>query len=369
MRDYYEVLGVSRDATTEEIRRAYRKKARQLHPDYAGPESEEAFKELSVAYEVLSDPQKRERYNLGGYDSPLGGSPGAGAFGFADLFDAMFGGGVFSPFQAPERGRPGRDSKVRADISLQDAVFGTKEQIILDTAVACGTCKGTCAAPGTSAETCTTCQGRGQVTKIQSSLLGQIRVAVPCTTCSLSGRTIRYPCDECRGEGRVRVSRTISVDIPAGVQDGSRIKLRGQGEAGARGGADGDLYVEVHVKPDPLFTRRGYDLHTSITVPMTTAALGVVFPLTTFDGEKEIVVEPGTQPGEEIVLRGLGVTRMGTNSRGDLFVHVDVEVPTKLDSRSRELIEELAKHRGEDGGDRPPLKPGVFGRLRDALGA
>ncbi len=370
MRDYYEVLGVSRDASTEEIRRAYRKKARQLHPDYAGPQSEEAFKELSVAYEVLSDPTKRERYNLGGYDRPgAGGMPGT--FGFADLFDAMFGGaGGFSPFSGPQtHGKPGRDSKVSVQISLEDAVFGATEQVVLDTNVTCGTCNGTCAAPGTSPVTCTACNGAGQVTKVQSSLLGQIRVAVPCTSCSGSGRIITDPCDNCRGEGRVRVSRTISVDVPAGIQDGSRIKLRGQGEAGARGGADGDLYVEVHVKADPLFTRRGYDLHTSITVPMTTAALGVVFPLTTFDGEKEIVVPPGTQPGDQITLKGLGVTKMGTAVRGDLIVHVEVEIPTKLDAQSRELLEELAKHRGEEVGERPPVKHGVFGRLRDALGA
>lgn len=373
MRDYYEVLGVSRDATVEEIRRSYRKKARELHPDYAGPESEEAFKELSVAYETLSDPQKRQMYDLrgpGGFTGASSSDPFGGSFGFADLFDAMFSGSGFA--SAPSQrttGRPGRDTKIAVEITLEEVVFGAEKQVILDTAMVCATCEGSCCAPGTSPVMCASCNGTGSVTRMQSSLLGPIRMAVPCSNCGGRGRLIQTPCPECSGEGRVRATRTISVTIPSGAQDGGRIKLPGYGEAGAQGGSSGDLYVEVRVKPDKLFSRQGFDLHTNVTVPMTTAALGIVFPLTTFDGDRDIEINPGTQPGEEVVLKGLGITRPGGSSRGNLVVHVGVEIPSKLDDRSRELLEELAAHRGEDTGERPKPKSSVFGRIKDALGA
>ncbi len=366
MADYYQVLGVSRDASVEEIRRAYRKKARELHPDYAGVQSEEAFKELSAAYETLSDPQKRQNYDLGGGRSP-GGMP-FGGFGFADIFEAMFNGPASSPFATTRpRGRPGRDQKVHVEIDLEDVVFGTRKQVLLDTSVTCDTCHGSAAAPGTAPKTCATCQGTGQVMRIQNSLLGQIRVAAPCTACRGEGQTISDPCPECVGAGRVRATRTIEVDIPPGVDQGSRLRMVGEGEAGSQGGSDGDLYIEVSVKEDPFFARRGYDLHTSVTIPVTTAALGVTFPLKTFDGKQEVTIPPGTQPGEEISLKGLGIER-SVGPRGDIIVHVEVEVPTKLDDRSRELFEELARVRGEDTFPRPPSKPGMFGRLRDAFG-
>lgn len=369
MRDYYEVLGVSRTATIEEIRRSYRKKARELHPDYAGVQSEEAFKELSVAYETLSDPEKRQMYDLRGPAGMSGASsPFGPGFGFTDIFEAMFSGGAFGGAQPSRtRGRPGRDTKVAVEVTLEDVVFGTEKQVVLDTAMVCATCEGSCCAPGTSPVTCSVCSGTGSVTRIQSSLLGQIRMAVPCNSCGGQGRTIPTPCAACAGEGRVRATRTISVTVPSGIENGSRIKLRDQGEAGAQGGSAGDLYVEVRVKPDKLFSRRGMDLHTSITVPMTTAALGVVFPLATFDGEHDVVVPPGTQPNEEVVLKGLGITRPGGTGRGNLYVHVGVEIPERLDDRSRELLEELAAHRGEDVGERPKAKSSVFGRIKDAL--
>ncbi len=369
MRDYYEVLGVSKSATTEEIRRAYRKKARELHPDYAGVESEEAFKEVSVAYETLSDPDKRERYDLGVPVNRTGGTPFTGGFGgFSDIFDAMFNMGGFSAPQAnPNRGRAGSDTTVAIEVTLEEVVFGAEKQVMIDTQMVCTTCEGTCCAPGTSPVKCSMCSGTGSVTRVQNSLLGQLRLAVPCNACGGQGRTIPNPCHECRGEGRVRATRTISVDIPAGVETGSRVRLRGQGEAGTMGSVAGDLYVEIRVRPDQYFSRRGYDLHTSINVPMTTAALGVKFPLLTFDGEQEIVIQPGTQPNEEIVLRGLGIGRLRGGGRGDLHVHVGVEIPTKLDDRSRELLDELAKHRGEDA-ERPEVRGGgFFGKLKDKL--
>ncbi len=370
MTDYYEVLGVSKDASTEDIRRAYRKKARTLHPDYAGPESEEAFKELSQAYEVLSDPQKRERYDLG---IPVNGSAGGaqyGSFGFADLFETVFStmGGGFGPPTGPgSRGRTGNDMQVAVEVTLEDIVFGTEKTVMLDTQMACGTCEGTCCAPGTTPVTCATCNGTGSVTRLQNSILGQLRMQAPCDVCRGQGQTIPNPCTECRGEGRVRATRTVAVDIPAGVESGSRIRLSGQGEAGSRGGAAGDLYVEVRVLPDNLFSRRGNDLHTEIRIPMTTAALGVQFPLTTFDGRQDLVIPPGTQPDEVIVLKGLGVKRLRGSGRGDLHVHIGVEIPTKLDDRSRELIEELAKHRGEEAPPAPEKSSGLFGRLKGKL--
>ena len=354
MKDYYELLGVSRSATTEEIRRAYRKKARELHPDYAGPESEEDFKMVSMAYEVLSDPQKRQRYDLGGGPGMGNGSAGYGGFEgtFQDIFETMFGGGgAFggSTFGggAPQRGRPGQDILVAIEITLKDVVFGTTKEVMVDSAMVCATCNGTAAAPGTSPVTCSDCGGSGSVTRLQNTLLGQMRVAVACPKCQGQGQTISNPCPECHGEGRVQASRTVSVDIPAGVETGTRIRLRGEGQAGTKGAQAGDLYVEIRETPDPMFSRRGFDLNTSITVPMTTAALGTVFTLQTLDGDRQVEIPAGTQPGQKVTLKGLGIKRLRGSGRGDLHVHVEVEVPGKLDAESRSLLEQLAALRGE----------------------
>lgn len=360
MKDYYELLGVTKNATVEEIRRAYRKKARELHPDYAGPDTEEEFKQVSMAYEVLSDPKKRERYDLGGGPGMGNGSTGSpfgagfqssgfsgGGFGFQDIFESMFGGmgGFDSP--SPTRGRAGKDILVAVEVSLHDVVFGATKEVVVDSAMACATCGGNGAAPGTAPITCVECRGTGSVTRVQNTLLGQMRVAVECSVCRGAGQTIPQPCPECRGQGRVHASRTVAVDVPGGVENGTRIRLKGQGEAGTRGAPAGDLYVEVREVPDPMFSRRGWDLNTSITVPMTTAALGTVFTLQTLDGEREVEIPAGTQPGEQILLKNLGVTKLRGSGRGDLHVHVEVEIPKKLDADSRELLEKLAERRGE----------------------
>lgn len=367
--DYYEILGVSRDATQEEIRKAYRKRARQLHPDYAGPDSEEAFKDLSVAYETLSDPQKRQMYDIGGPDALHGGTGDAGAgFGFADIFESMFGGGGFASASGPiPRARRGQDQLLAVEVTLEEETFGAKKEVSLDTWVRCERCGGTCCEPGTHPTTCPTCGGTGSVTRVQRSLLGNVRTQTPCSACQGHGTTISQPCRECSGEGRVRSRRTMTVDIPVGVDNGTRIRLTGRGEAGPAGGPNGDLYLEIREKRHPVFTRRGDDLHTWITIPMTTAALGTVFELQTLDGAREVVIKSGTQPQGEVVLGGLGVGHLQRPGRGDLHVHVDVEVPRKLDDRSRQLLEELASIRGEARVEPRREDQTVFGRLRDRL--
>lgn len=369
MNDYYEILGVPRDATQDQIKKAYRKKARQLHPDYAGPESEEAFKDLSVAYETLSDAQKRQMYDLGGPDAVRGGGAGGmggDAFGFADIFESMFGGSGFASSSGPiPRARRGQDQLLAVEVTLEEETFGAKKDILLDTYVRCPRCAGSCCEPGTHPLTCSVCHGTGSVTRVQRSLLGNIRTQSPCSACQGHGTTIPSPCQECSGEGRVRSRRTMSVDIPVGVDNGTRIRLPGQAEVGPAGGPAGDLYLEVREKKHPVFTRRGDDLHTWITVPMTTAALGTVFQLQTLDGSREVTIGAGTQPEDEIVLKGLGVGRLQRSGRGDLRVHVDVEIPRKLDDRSRELLEALAEARGEDRVEPHRGDQSMFDRIRD----
>lgn len=372
MRDYYEVLGVSSNATADEIKKAYRKKARQLHPDYAGADSEEAFKELSVAYDVLSDPQKREQYDLGGPAAFSGGGAGpTGDFGFADLFETMFGGmgGFGGPTGPTQRTRRGQDSLIAVEVTLEEVVFGTKKEVKVNTAIECDVCHGSCCEPGTSPTTCPTCGGTGSVTRVQQTLLGAIRTSAPCRTCQGHGQTIDHPCHECVGEGRVRASRTVSFEVPAGVENGTRIRLAGKGEVGPAGGPAGDLYVEIREKPHPLFARQGIHLHTRIDVPVALAALGTVFTLDTLDGQQELVIDPGTQPEAELTLKGLGVARLGGSGRGNLYVHVGVKTPTNLDDRQRELLEELAELRGEQRVE--PVGAGTHGPLKwfkDKLG-
>ena len=368
MNDYYEILGVPRNASQEEIKRAYRKAARKLHPDVAGPEAEEQFKEVGRAYEVLSNPEKRQMYDLGG-ESALGGNGGAGAgFGFSDIFETFFGAAAGGTSRGPTpRGRRGQDALIRLDIELRDAVFGVDEEVQVDTAVLCGTCNGTCTRPGTSVQTCVVCGGRGSVQRVARSFLGNVMTTSPCSACSGHGTTIPDPCPECSGQGRVRTRRAVPVAVPAGVDTGNRIKLSGAGEVGPGGGPAGDLYVEIRVRPHPVFVRQGDDLHARVEVPMTAAALGTVLHLETFDGKEAIDIAPGTQPEEVISLEGLGVGHLNGYGRGDLNVTVHVEVPSDIDDEQRELLTRLAELRGEERAE-PRLAQatnGVFSRLRD----
>ena len=369
--DYYDILGVAHDATPEEIKRAYRRLARQLHPDVAsGDGAEDRFKEVSRAYEVLSNPEKRRMYDAGvDPAAPGGGGPGFGAgFGFQDIFETFFGGQTTRRGPVP-RARRGQDALVRLDVDLAEAAFGAHREIQVDTAVVCPTCGGTCCRPGTSPRTCEVCGGQGSVQRVARSFLGQVMTSSPCAACHGFGTVIPDPCPECSGEGRVRARRTLAVEVPAGVETGTRIKLPGQGEVGPAGGPPGDVYLEVRERPHPTLVRQGDDLHCSLEVPMTAAALGTVLRLETLDGEREIDLRPGTQPGEVVTLRGLGVGHLRGAGRGDLHVHIDVQVPTGLDTEQERLLRELAALRGEERPE-PRLasaQSGVFARLRDYL--
>lgn len=365
MNDYYSILGVERDATAADIKKAYRKKARELHPDYGG--DEEAFKDLSIAYETLVDPQKRQMYDIGGPDALRGGAGPMGAEGFGDLGDilgAMFGGFAGGGGPIPRTGR-GKDQLVGVEVTLEEATFGATKEIKVNTYVTCDTCHGSMAAPGTRPTTCTQCSGSGMQVRVQQTLFGAMRSQGPCSACRGHGDIISTPCPDCAGKGRVRTSRTLSVDIPVGVDEGTRIRLSGKGEVGIGGGPAGDLYLEIRERKHPVFTRRGDDLHTRITIPMTTAALGTAFDLTTLDGVQRIDIQPGTQPNAEIRLEGMGVGRLQRPGRGNLYVHVDVEIPRKLDERSRQLLQELAALRDEERVEVGHEGPSVFERIRD----
>lgn len=369
MSDYYEVLGVSRDASTEDIKRAYRKLARTYHPDIAGEEYTERFQEITAAHEVLSDPDKRRMYDAGGAGGPGMGGPGAG-FPFGDIFETFFGAAQGASARGPiPRQRRGQDALVRVDLELSEEAFGVTKEIQVDTAILCPTCEGSCCAPGTHPVTCPVCHGRGSVQRVARSFLGNVVTQVRCDACQGYGTTIPDPCPECSGEGRVRTRRTIAVDIPAGVEDGTRVKLSGRGEVGPGGGPAGDLYVEIHERPHPAFTRRGDDLHCTAALPMTAAALGTVLPLETLDGTEEVDVAPGSQPDQVITLKGKGMGKLRGHGRGDLHVHLDVTVPTKLDERQQELLRELASIRGEEAPEAriAPVSSGRFHRLREKL--
>lgn len=369
MSDYYEVLGVSRDASTEDIKRAYRKLARTYHPDIAGEEYTERFQEITAAHEVLSDPDKRRMYDAGGVGGPGMGGPGAG-FPFGDIFETFFGAAQGASARGPiPRQRRGQDALVRVDLELSEEAFGVTKEIQVDTAILCPTCEGSCCAPGTHPVTCPVCHGRGSVQRVARSFLGNVVTQARCDACQGYGTTIPDPCPECSGEGRVRTRRTIAVDIPAGVEDGTRVKLSGRGEVGPGGGPAGDLYVEIHERPHPTFTRRGDDLHCTAALPMTAAALGTVLPLETLDGTEEVDVAPGSQPDQVITLKGKGMGKLRGHGRGDLHVHLDVTVPTKLDERQQELLRELASIRGEEAPEAriAPVSSGRFQRLREKL--
>jgi molecular chaperone DnaJ len=371
--DYYAVLGVRRDATSEEIKRAYRKLARGLHPDVnPDPTAQERFKEVTLAYEVLSDPKKREIVDLGG--DPLAaaggmggaGSPFAGFGGLGDIMDAFF--GAATSRGPRSRVRQGADALIRLDLELAETAFGTTKDLTVDTAVVCETCSGAGTAAGTHPAACDTCGGRGEVQSVQRSFLGQVMTTRPCPSCGGTGTVIPHPCSRCGGDGRVRARRTISVKIPAGVEDGMRIRLSGQGEVGPGGGPAGDLYVEISERPHDIFTREGDDLLCRVSLPMTAAALGTSLSLSTLDGEEQVDVRPGTQPGTVLTLRARGVPHLRGVGRGDLHIHVEVKTPIRVDAEQERLLRELARLRGEEmPASTRAAGGGLFSRVRDAF--
>ena len=370
MNDYYADLGVTREASPEEIKRAYRKMARKLHPDVnPGPDAEGEFKRVSQAYDVLSDADKRAAYDRG-QDPYGGGHAGYGqGFSFSDIMDAFFGGTAAGGRGPRSRTQRGQDALVRLDIDLATAAFGAQETLTIDTAVRCATCDGVGAQPGTGTSTCVVCGGRGEVQQVQRSFLGQVMTSRPCSACRGFGEVIQHPCFDCSGDGRVRTRRDLTLKVPGGVDSGTRIQLAGEGEVGPGGGPPGDLYVEIAVRPHETFRRRGDDLHCTIEVPMTAAALGATLTVATLGGPTEVDLRPGAQPQDTITLAGQGVTHLRGTGRGDLVVHLDVTVPTKLDERQRELLQALAEARGEarPEGRMAPAQAGIFGKLKEAF--
>ena len=387
--DYYEILGVERDATPEQIKKAYRRMAMKMHPDVSNePDADEKFKQVQEAYEVLADTNKKSIYDRGGdpMGGGFGGMPGgfggfggaAGGFDFTNLVDAMFG-------QQASRGprsrvRRGQDALVRQSLSLADAAFGTTMPLSVDTAVVCPRCTGTGSAEGTEPVQCTTCQGHGEVTQVQRSFLGDIRTSSPCPACRGYGTIIQNPCGECSGEGRVRSQRTLNVRVPAGVSTGNRIHLEGQGEVGPGGGPSGDLYVELVVQPHEVFKRDGDNLEMILRIPMTAAALGTDLDVETLEAEREdmdaelkslnVEVPAGTQSGTRVAVHGRGIPRLRGNGRGELGITFVVETPTRLDSHQKDLLRQLAQARNETEVTAKVHKgkQGVFDRLKEAFG-
>lgn len=397
--DYYEILGVPRDADADQIKKAYRKAARTVHPDVSDdPDAEEKFKAVNEAYEVLSDPNKRAVFDRGGDPmgpgggDPFGGMGGFGGFGsftqqgfdLGDLLGAVFGGATGGGRGPKSRVRRGQDQLIRTRLSLAEAVFGVTKAVEFDTYVVCTTCQGKGSAHGADPVTCSQCQGRGEVTMTQRSIVGEIRTVQACPACQGFGNVITDPCPDCSGQGRVHRRRTANVQIPGGVDTGNRVHLQSQAEVGPGGGPAGDLYVEIQVAPHEVYTRDGANLEMIVKLPMALAALGTEMDIPTLESEREdcpedrrsvhVEVPAGTQSGTRLVVSGHGVPSLRTNrrgdtSRGDLGVTLVVETPTKLDHEQRELLAKLAQVRGEAGpeiANRAESK-GFFDRLKDAF--
>lgn len=382
-RDYYKILGVERDASAQELKRAYHKLARELHPDVnPSPEASERFKEITSVYEVLSDPEKRRIVDLGG-DPLESGSQGAGGFGgfdgfsgfsgsgLEDVFEAFFGGG--GGHRGPRsRVQPGNDALLRIKISLAESITGVTKEVTIDTATICPDCQGSGTHDGSQPTQCPVCHGAGETQTVQRSLLGNVLTSTPCRNCQGTGEVISDPCRTCKGDGRVRVNRSLDVKIPAGVAEGMRIRMRGEGEVGPGGGTPGDLYIEILESEDPVFTREGDDLHCTVQISAIDAALGVDVVLETpTDGEKTVHIAPGTQPGEHVTLQGQGIPRLRTETRGDLHVHADIRIPEISDDEGRELLDKLRTRYNVEPHvrrtDEPARHEGFFSKIKSVF--
>ena len=368
MSDHYQTLGVGRDANADEIKKAYRKIARELHPDVnPDPAVQDKFKEVTAAYEVLSDPQKRQSYDMGG--SGFGGFGGNfGPGGFSDIMDAFFGGGGN---RGPRpRMRQGQDALIRVEVDLNEACFGTERDISVENAITCTKCEGSGCANNSHPEMCQICKGRGETQQVQRSIIGQVMTSRPCNACGGYGSVIKEPCRECAGDGRVRARQNIGIKIPAGVETGNRIQMAGRGEVGAGGGPAGDLYVEIVESEHPTLLRDGDTLHLAIEVSFVAATLGTDVEVETLDGKEKVHIKAGTQGGATHRIKGKGMTRLRTNSRGDLVVHIEVATPHKLKRDEEELLRKFAASRGEKPGD-VKIKShdqGFFSKFREAFG-
>jgi molecular chaperone DnaJ len=365
-RDYYEILGVSRDCSPEDLKRSFRKLAMDLHPDRnpGNPESEARFKEAAEAYQVLSDPERRRSYDMFGHAGVGNGggfAEGFEGFGFGDIFDAFFGSG----FSGRGQGRDTRGSDLRYDLAIafEEAYLGAEKEIEVPRLVTCEKCSGNGAEPGSHIETCATCGGSGQVRRSAQSIFGQVVNVVSCPSCQGQGRIVRQPCTACRGQGRVEMTRRLKLRIPAGVDTGSQIRLTGEGEAGVRGGAPGDLYVVIRVKAHPQLARRDQDVVFELKLNIVQAALGDRIEVPTVDGPVEISIPPGTQYGQTFRLSGKGLPHVRTGRRGDQFVVAQIVVPKDLSSSQRDLLRQVGGLTGKP----ESVAKGFFEKLRQAI--
>jgi molecular chaperone DnaJ len=374
-RDYYTILGVPRDANDAEIKRAFRKLAQQWHPDVNKDDgADERFKEINEAYQVLSDPQKRQAYNMFG-KAGVGGAGGAGGpgfegfqdFGFGDIFDAFFGAAAQQQ-GGRSRARPNAGSDLRYDlkITFEEAIKGTEKEIEFSLLDRCATCSGSGAKAGTEPIVCSQCSGRGEIRSVRQTMLGQMVNVSACPKCRGEGKIVEQACETCRGDGRTQRTKKLRVNIPAGIDDGHQVRLANEGEVGARGGPSGSLFVAVHVAQHPQLKRDGTELYYGLEIGIAQAALGTKVRVPVVDGEEELEIKAGTQPGTELKLRGKGAPALRRPGfHGDLHVLVDVVVPSKLSKRQREILEMYATESGEVVSE---AHGGLFDRVRDALG-
>jgi molecular chaperone DnaJ len=366
-RDYYDVLGLSRNAHDREIKSAFRKLARELHPDVSdAPDAEQRFKEVVEAYEVLSKSETRRLYDQFGHAGLKRGGYQPTSFDFgslSDLFSAFFGDDVFGV--GSQRGRRrGGDVAAQVEIDLAEAARGTTAEVSFDVATACETCQGTGVEPGTEPTTCPTCGGAGAVNQVSRTVFGELVRSHACRTCGGRGHLVEHPCEACDGNGQKLERRTLDVDIPRGIHDGQRIRISGEGHAGSPGGVAGDIYVLVRVRPDPRFAREGNDLFSTVDLTMTQAALGARVLVPTLEGETELEFEPGTQPGETRVLRGRGMPVLQGFGRGDHRLVVNVLIPRQLDEEGRRLLEALDARTEADAYD---VQDSFFDKLKSAF--
>jgi molecular chaperone DnaJ len=367
-RDYYEVLGVSRDASETEVKKAFRRLARELHPDVnREPDAEERFKEAAEAYEVLSDAERRRTYDAYGHEGLRAGGfdPGAGFGSIDEIFQAFFGGRGFG--FGGRTAAAGGDVAVAVAVELAEVATGARREITYDVVAPCENCRGNGAEPGTPITTCERCGGAGELRQVTRTPFGQMVRSAACDVCGGAGKIPQTPCETCGGSGRTRQSRTSAIEVPAGIEDGQRMRIAGAGHAGEPGAPPGDLYVEVRVAEDERFERDGSDLISIVSIPATEAMLGTTVTVPTLEGEEEIEVEPGTQPGTEKVLRGAGLPRLNGSRRGSQRVILEVFVPTNLSEEQREIAEHLDESL-EDENLTPQHGEGLFSRLRRAFG-